>query len=199
MIYVKTIMKKIIYEGLPEGLYELKKFKSTMDNLDGSAELASSFNEDDGDLSVLWYGGLVVVRLDYYPGDKKSRVTLFGDEDHIIFFEKHLKNPILSTKRASSKRVYSGDDTTFFGIEPFMNFMDSLPGAEIVSETGTWASGVYDYCHMQWLQRPGVVVSYSRVDKRIRQEGNLVGVRLIGDWNKIGVLEQTILDEAKKL
>ena len=64
-------MRKVIYEGLPEGLYELKKFKSTMDNLDGSAELASSFNEDDGDLSVLWYGGLVVVRLDYYPGDKK--------------------------------------------------------------------------------------------------------------------------------
>src|SRR3989344_1153748 len=97
------------------------------------------------------------------------------------------------------KQVYVVDDTILFGLEPFMGFMDSLPEYEVISETGSWASGIFDHCHIQWLQRPGIVVSYFRVDKRIRKEGNLVTVKLIGDVDKIGVLEQTILDEAKKL
>jgi|SRR3989344_3690352 len=96
MIYVKIVMKKVIYEGREEGLYIFGTFHHYMNGLVETEKVNESAVQDIGDfprlIGVWHYKSGITIKSAHIVGPIKNpvRISAFGEEDKINAFEKIL-------------------------------------------------------------------------------------------------------------
>jgi hypothetical protein len=93
---IKTIMKKVVYEGREEGLYVFGTFNHYMNGLVETEKVNESAVQDRGDfprlIGVWHYKSGITIKSTHIAGSVKNPVKIlaFGEEDKINAFEKIL-------------------------------------------------------------------------------------------------------------